>query len=59
MNTPLPVKAQTPPNPTALSARQKVATQKPHSRVSTGKACVNLSLRYPKELEHCFVLGNN
>lgn len=59
MNTPLPVKARSSQKSAILAAQQKAGPDPQNSHTKTGKSHPNLGLRYPKDLEHCFVLGNN
>lgn len=59
MNTHLPVKPQSSSTPALLAAQQKREQQPQNSQIITGKNAANASLRYPKDLERCFVLGNN
>lgn len=57
MNTHLSAKSQRPHKPALLVEQQKQEQQ--DNRKGPGKTAVNLGLRYPKDLEQCFVLGNN
>ncbi|WP_231758636.1 hypothetical protein [Microbulbifer elongatus] len=59
MNTHLPVKPQSSRKSAMLTTQHKAETTRQSSPAKIGKSIDNLSLRYPKELEHCFVLGNN
>ncbi len=59
MNTHLPLKSHHQAKPAILATRQKDTTAHSQSHAKLGKTCDNLSLRYPKDLERCFVLGNN
>ncbi|WP_193754265.1 hypothetical protein [Microbulbifer sp. Q7] len=57
MNTQLPTKSQPPAKAALLAKPSKAASQPAPGKADSNVA--NLSLRYPKDLEHCFVLGNN
>ncbi|WP_078085207.1 hypothetical protein [Microbulbifer mangrovi] len=59
MNTQLPVKSPTPAKTSVLAAQHEPEASKAESSTNTGRSRANLGLRYPKELERCFVLGNN
>ncbi len=59
MNTPLPVKSRGSHKSATLTAHQKSDQVQPSAQSKIGKSVSNLSLRYPKDLERCFVLGNN
>ena len=59
MNTPLPVNPRRSDKPAILTAQQKITQAQPGSPPKTVQGHPNLSLRYPKDLERCFVLGNN
>lgn len=59
MNTHLSVKQQSSSTPALLAAQQKREQKQQNSQTATGKSAANASLRYPKDLERCFVLGNN
>lgn len=59
MNTPLPVQPRGPDKSAILTADQKSEQIQPNTQTKIGKSVTNLSLRYPKDLERCFVLGNN
>ncbi|WP_160151529.1 hypothetical protein [Microbulbifer sp. ALW1] len=59
MNTQLPVNPQRSAKPAMLAAQEKTDQQTQNPDAKTGRSRGNLELRYPKELERCFVLGNN
>ncbi|QIL90359.1 hypothetical protein ACONUD_17830 [Microbulbifer harenosus] len=59
MNTHLSVKPESSSKPVLLTAQQKSAQEQQNSQTKTGKSAANAGLRYPKDLERCFVLGNN
>lgn len=63
MNTQLPVNPRSSHKPAMLTTHPKTAAvhgeSEENSQTKLGKSVNNLSLRYPKELERCFVLGNN
>ena len=59
MNTPLPVPPRSSHQSAILTAHQKSEQVQPNSQAKVGKTVSNLSLRYPKDLERCFILGNN
>ncbi|MCK7599001.1 hypothetical protein M0G74_17135 [Microbulbifer sp. CAU 1566] len=59
MNTQLPLSAQGSAKPNLLATPHKAEQAQQNPQAKIGKSVNNLSLRYPKELERCFVLGNN
>lgn len=59
MNTHLPAKPDRSAKPAILAGERKSAEVKQSAKNKTGKFGKNASLRYPEELERCFVLGNN
>ncbi|HEY8567744.1 hypothetical protein [Microbulbifer sp.] len=59
MNTHLSAKPQSSPKPALLAEQQKHEQAQQDKRDKPGKTAANLGLRYPKDLERCFVLGNN
>ncbi|MBB5213008.1 hypothetical protein [Microbulbifer hydrolyticus] len=59
MNTQMPVNTESSAQSALLAAQSKPSQEKQDSTAKTGNGCVNVGLRYPEELEHCFVLGNN
>ena len=60
MNTHLPVKTHQSSSKSAiLTAQHKSEQERQDAQAKIGKSAANLSLRYPKDLERCFVLGNN
>ena len=59
MNTHLPATKPKTPEPGLLTGSRKAGQGKREPEAKTGQRGANLSLRYPKDLERCFVLGNN
>lgn len=59
MNTQLPAKTQSSAKSDLFATPQKAPPSAKNLQSKSLKKSTNLSLRYPKELEHCFVLGNN
>lgn len=59
MNTQVPVKSRSAAKPPVLAVQPESEADKPASSTKAGRNRANLGLRYPKELERCFVLGNN
>lgn len=60
MNTQLPVQPRPSSSPsTLLTPQNKPGQARKNSQSKIGQRADNLSLRYPKDLERCFVLGNN
>lgn len=59
MNTHLSVKPHSSSKPALLAAQKKHEQEEQNLQTKTGKSAANLGLRYPKDLERCFVLGNN